>query len=93
MPTPLNQYQPVYKAAKAVGRRASFVRQLIDQRELPAIRRGGSTARPHLVVDPVELEAAILRTQAYEPTGRRPRAKATRRPVRSGELDPTAAAM
>lgn len=66
-------------AAKKAHKSREYVRRLIERGELVAIRSGGSDHAPRLRVDPVELEAAIKRSEVYVPKSMRQNSK--RRPA------------
>jgi hypothetical protein len=85
---------PIRSAAKQVHRGRGYIRKLIDAGEVTAYKFGGSEKEPWLRVDPVEVEAAIKRTEIYIPEGMK-RAGARSRPRRETlcQLHPAAAAM
>lgn len=74
-------FQPIRKAAVEVHKSRAFVRKLIDDGELTAIRNGGDPNSPRLKVDVNELRAAIVRTQMYVPRGdkHKPKARTARK--------------
>lgn len=85
------EFIPIREAAKAVHKSRAFVRQLVDAEEVPAIVAGGSPKAPWLTVRIADVQAAIMRTQAYQPKT----AKHHRRwhPRMKNGLHPAAAAM
>lgn len=84
---------PIRQAAREVGRRRQYVRDLIDGGFLTAYRRGGSDDEPRLEVYLSDLHAAIQRHDRYVPKSK----AAPKRPVKSnrrnGTLHPAAMRM
>jgi excisionase family DNA binding protein len=76
--TTLGNLVTLMEAARAIGKRKTYLRQLIDAGQLPAYQVGGTAKNPWLRVDLEQAKAAVLAAMRYVPPATSERQKPAR---------------